>query len=170
MAKGLPRSLSRADRGKRDIVKERIYLDAQTLTVDGATGVGFGSLQIGVLPEGNVYLLGAKVESLVITGSGTGHTATFDGDFGIGTTPASDGTITGADVNFVASTALGAATANVSPTLDAQNVTPAFIDATAGNLGLYLNLLIDDAAISADDVNFSLTGEVWIVYTLMGDD
>lgn len=170
MAKGLPRSLSRAPRGARDIVKERIYLDAQTLTVDGASGVGFGSLQLGVLPEGNILLLGAKIESMVVTGPGTGHTATWSGDFGVGSTAASDGTITAGDVDVIASTAIGPAVANVSPSTDGQNATVAFIDATAGNVGVYLNMLVDDLDISADGVAFSVTGEFWIVYTVLGDD
>ena len=170
MVKGLQRSLSRAPRGQRDVVKERIDLNGDVVVVAGATGVGFGSVALGTPPEGFFGLMFVQVVDLIITGSGTGHTTTYDGDYGIGTTAASDGTITAADVDVLASTALGAATASVSPTLNTNNATPAIIDNTAGTGGLYLNLLIDDVSISADDVEFTLAGEVWIVYTMIGDN
>jgi len=171
MAKGLQRSLSRAPRGKRDIVKEFIDMTGDTITVAGATGIGFGSVALGSFPEGFILLLGAQITDLVLTGSGTGHTSTFDGDVGAGTTAAADATITAADVNIIASTALGAATANVSPNLDPGNAVQAIIDNSADDQDLYLNLLIDDAAISADGVVFTITtGGLWVVYTMIGDD
>ena len=171
MAKGLQRSLSRAPRGKRDIVKEFIDMTGDTITVAGATGIGFGSVALGSFPEGFILLLGAQVTDLVFTGSGTGHTTTFDGDYGVGTTAADDGTISLGDENVIAETALGAATASVSPNLDTGNATTAIIDNSADDQDLYLNLIIDDAAISADDVVFTVTtGGLWIVYTMIGDD
>jgi len=171
MAKGLQRSLSRAPRGKRDIVKEFIDMTGDTISVAGATGIGFGSVALGRFPEGFVLLLGAQVVDLVLTGNGTDHTADYDGDYGIGTTAADDGTITNNDVNVIASTALGAATANVSPNLDTGNATPAIIDNTADDQDLYLNLLIDDASVSGDGGIFTVTtGGVWVVYTMIGDD
>lgn len=171
MAKGLQRSLSRAPRGKRDIVKEFIDMTGDTITVAGATGVGFGSVALGSFPEGFILLLGAQMVDLVLTGNGTGHVNDFDGDFGIGTIAASDGTLSGNDENIIVEAALGAATANVSPNLDAGNATTAIIDNSANDQDLYLNLLIDDADISADDVDFVVTtGGLWLVYTMIGDD
>ena len=171
MVKGLQRSLSRAPRGQRDIVKERIDLAGDTITVAGASGIGFGSVALGSFPEGFILLLGAQLTDLVLTGSGTGHADDYDGDFGIGTTAASDATISAADENIITEAALGAATANVSPNLDAGNATTAIIDNSADDQDLYLNLLIDDADISADDVVFTVTtGTLWLVYTMIGDD
>lgn len=170
MVKGLQRSLSRAPRGKRDIVKERISLAGDTIAVAGTTGVGFGSVALGSFPEGNILLLGATLVDLVLTGNGVDHTATFDGDVGVGTTAADDATITAADVNVIGSTALGAATANVSPTIAASNATPVMIDNTANDQDLYLNLLIDDAATDGDGGIYTAAGEIWIAYTMMGDD
>ncbi len=171
MAKGLQRSLSRAPRGKRDIVKEFIDMTGDLITITGATGIGWGSVALGSFPEGFILLLGAQVTDLVLTGNGTDHTATFDGDVGFGTTPADDGTITAADVNVIASTALGAATANVSPNLDIGNAVQAIIDNSADDQDLYANLLIDDAAVSGDGGIFTVTtGGLWVVYTMIGDD
>lgn len=171
MAKGLQRSLSRAPRGKRDIVKERIDLAGDTITVAGASGIGFGSVALGSFPEGFILLLGAQITDLVLTGDGTGHTSDYDGDYGVGTTPVDDGTISVADENIITEAALGAATANVSPNLDAGNATAAIIDNSEDDQDLYLNLIIDDAEISADDVVFTVTsGTLWLVYTMIGDD
>ena len=170
MAKGLQRSLSRAPRGKRDIVKELVSMKGDVVTITGATGVGWGSVALGSFPEGFILLLGAQVVDLVLTGNAVDHTATFDGDFGVGTTPVDDGTISVADENVITEAALGAATASVSPNLDAGNATTAIIDNSADDQDLYLNLLIDDAAVSGDGAIFSVTGTLWIVYTMIGDD
>ncbi len=170
MAKGLQRSLSRAPRGKRDIVKERIDLAGDLVTMTGATGIGWGSVALGSFPEGFILLLGAQLTDLVVTGNAVDHTSDFDGDFGFGTTPVSDGTISVADENIITEAALGAATANVSPNLDAGNATTAIIDNSADDQDLYMNLLLDDAEVSGDGAIFTLAGTLWIVYTMIGDD
>lgn len=169
MGKGLPRSLARA-RGTQGVVKEVIRLEDLAVGVDGLTGVGFGGSQIPfAFPEGFVVLLAAKaVVNLTAT---TGNiTATFDGDVAVGTTVAGDGTLTGADVDILPSTALGAATASVSPTVTPVNVTAAEIDNSANDVALYFNVLIDDAAIDADTQNVNVNGLVYLVYTVLGDD
>ena len=170
MAKGLQRSLSRAPRGKRDIVKERIDLAGHVITMTGASGIGWGSVALGSFPEGFILLLGAQLTDLVVTGNAVDHTSDFDGDFGFGTTPVDDGTISVADENIITEAALGAATANVSPNLDAGNATTAIIDNSADDQDLYLNLLLDDAEVSGDGAIFTVTGTLWVVYTMIGDD
>lgn len=169
--KGLPRSTSRGTPARQDVVKQVVKVQNLAIQVDGATGVGFGSAVIGDLPEGNILFLGA-VSYLQFTkaAGATGIQATFDGDYGIGTTPASDATITGADVDVIASTALGAATSGVSPRARGTNATQAIFDNTEGSLELNLNLLIDDANISADDQDLTVSGELHIVYSVLGDD
>lgn len=170
MAKGLPRSLSKGSPASAPVRKQVISVDGAALTVDGATGVGFGSVVIGDFPVGNILFLGA-VSYMRFTGpTSAGLTDTYDGDYGIGTTPASDATITGTDVDIIGSTALGAATAEVSPNARGTGVTQAIFDNTDGSLEINLNLLIDDASISADDVIFSVTGQVYILYSVLGDD
>lgn len=169
--KGLQRSLSRGSPARQDVVKQVVKVNKLAIQVDGATGVGFGSAVIGDLPEGNILFLGAVAYmQFTKAASATGIQATFDGDYGIGTTPASDATITGADVDIIASTALGAATAGVSPRARGTNATQAIFDNTDGSLELNLNLLIDDANISADDQDLMVSGELYIVYSVLGDD
>lgn len=168
MAKGLSRSISRGPAARAPIIKQRLALSALAIAVAGATGVGFGSAVVADLPEGNILLLGA-VATLQFTGPASGALATFDGDFGIGSTPASDATLTGADVDVIASTAIGAATASVSPVVRATNATQVILDNTAGDLELNLNLLIDDASISADGT-FLVSGFVELAYIVLGDD
>lgn len=169
--KGLIRSLSRGSPSRQDVVKQVVKVRSLALQVDGASGVGFGSAVIGDLPEGNILFLGAVAYmQFTKAATATGIQATFDGDYGIGTTPASDATITGADVDIIASSALGAATSGVSPVVRGANATQAIFDNTDGSLELNLNLLIDDANISADDQDLTVTGELHILYAVLGDD
>jgi len=172
MAKGLRRSLSRGPALLEAVIKETLNLGG-TIEVDGATGVGFGTVVLAGLPQGNFMLLGA-VAYVQLTGPGTGHTADFEGDYSIGSAPTADATLSGAEVDIVPSTALAAATANVSPlTRGLQSdgsLCGVVLDNTAGDLELNLNVLIDDADISADDVDFTLGGSVHLVYTMLGDD
>lgn len=168
--KGLVRSMSRAPAQRTDVKKLNIALSAVALSIVGASGIGFGSVVIRGLPEGNILLLGAVCNAQFTKSAADANaTATFDGDFGIGTTPASDATITGGDVDIIASTALGAATAGLSPALRATNAAQAILDNTAGDLELNLNLLIDDAAISGTAA-FTVSGFLSIAYIVLGDD
>ena len=61
MGKGLPRSHASSLIGLVNVIK--IPLNGAggvgILEIDGATGVGFGSMQIGGFPEGNILFLGA---------------------------------------------------------------------------------------------------------------
>jgi len=172
MSKGLPRSLSRGDYQKQAISKIRIRLD-HTVTVSAAgAGIGFGSVVIAGLPEGQIKMLGAAVE---ITLSGSGADAnlvdTFEGDFGIGTTPASDATITGADVDMIGSTALAAATAEVGVLTNVINGTDAVFDNTAGTLECNLNVLIDAADITdASAVDLTAVGVFELTFITLLDD
>ena len=92
MAKGLSRSLSRGAEQTAPIRKKTGAVNA-TLTMTGVAGVGWGTTVFSGLPEGNVLLLGF-VSNLTFLSGGT-VSATWSGDYGVGTTPADDGTITG---------------------------------------------------------------------------
>lgn len=170
MGKGLKRSLRGipADAKAAPVIKHRIPVSV-TVEVDGATGVGFGTAVIGDLPEGNILLLGA-LANLTFTGPGTGHTATFNGDFAIGSAPTADATLAGAEVDIVPSTAMGPAVANVTPQARGANATQVMLDNTDGSLELNLQVLVDDADISANDVLFTVTGMVELLYSVMLDD
>ena len=117
MTKGVSRSQRRPVNGGRRqaILRQRFLFNNLTLSVvDGAPG--YGSVVGFRLPEGNILLHGAG-GYLTLTTSDADITATFDGDISIGTGSTSDGTLSGAEINLVASTPLGAATAKVSPSV-----------------------------------------------------
>lgn len=167
--KGLPRSLSRSAAGSGSSGKTVPIKDLAIRTT-GATGVGFGTAVIRGLPEGNILLLGA-VAYLQFTKLDAGTIATFDGDYSIGTVPTADVDVSdpGED-DIIPSTALGAATAGVSPMVRGSNATQVILDNTDGSLEVNLNLLIDDASVSADDQDFTVSGVLSLAYIVLGDD
>ena len=173
--KGLPRSLGRAaqslaGKARAPFAKHRININNVTVNVaDGAPG--FGTAVIGDLPEGNILLLGA-VGYINVRTSDADVIATFDGDVSVGTTPTADNALSGTDVDILPSTALGAATAKVSPTVRAVSTDAmggGILDNTDGAMEVNLNLLIDDASISGAAA-FLANGYVEIAYSRMGDD
>jgi hypothetical protein len=170
MSKGLHRSMSRAQAQAAAINKVTVPVRGAALNVaDGAPG--FGTVVIGALPQGNILFLGCVSYLQFATASAT-ITATFDGDYSIGTTPTADGTITGSDADIVPSAAMGAATAKLSPVVRSASTDALggmVIDNTDGSLELNLNVLIDDAAISGAAA-FTVNGTVDIAYIVLGDD
>lgn len=174
MSKGLPRSLSRGDAIKQEVIKQTFTLNDLAITVDGATGVGFGTAVIGDLPEGNILFLGAMSYLQFTTAESSGITTTFDGDYAIGTVATADANVSDSgEANIIASTALGAATAKVSPLARGEGggaLTGVIFNNTDGSLELNLNLLIDDASISADDIDFTVDGHVVLLYSVLSDD
>jgi len=172
MSKGLPRSMSRGSALRQETMKQTFVAKNVAITVDGATGVGWGTAVIGDLPAGNILLLGAVAYMKFTTASASVQDA-FDGDYSIGTTPTADATISGTDADIIPSTALGAATSKASPRVRGVSTTSlngAILDNTDGSLELNLNLIIDDANISADDVPFTASGELILLYAVLGDD
>lgn len=168
MSKGLPRSLSRGQGANTPKVTKIPF--SKTISVAAvSTAVGFGSAVIGDFPKGMILLLGAVIEDLVVTGDGTDIDATFDGDFGIGTTPAADATISGADVDIIGSTALATAVDDVSTqAAAASNVTPALFDNSDGSLEINLNLLVDAADIADDSTpDATATGTLRLAYAVL---
>lgn len=172
MGKGLPRSMSRGAAQHQDIVKQVVNINRSVSVTATGAAVGFGSAVIGDLPEGNILFLGA-VGYVQLSGSGADANldATWDGDFSIGTAPTADVTLSGAEVDILASTALGVATAEVSPRVRAVNATQAIFDNTDGSLELNLNVLVDAANIG-DGATVALTarGTLQLAYVVMLDD
>lgn len=167
MPKGLQRSLSRGPKNTEGVIKTNI---AKTLAlpVTGGPGIGRASAAVDGLPEGNLSILGL-VAMVQVTGVSANITDTWNGDFSFGTTAADDSTLTGDDVNILASTALGPAVAKVSP-LVRNEVTHFVLDNTAGNATIYFNLLVDDLDISGDDPDATVYVEFYMAYTILGDD
>lgn len=169
--KGLSYSKKRGAPALQGVVKQTILVRDVALSIDGATGVGFGTAVIADLPEGNILFLGAtSYISITKDSTATGIQATFDGDYSIGSAPTADASLSGSEVDIIASTALGAATAGVSPIARGTNATQAILNNTDGSLELNLNVLIDDANISADDQLVTASGELYIAYIVLGDD
>jgi len=177
MSKGLPRSLSRGSAQRQEIVKQSIAIN-ETITFTGATGaVIFGTAPIGGLPEGNLLFLGA-VAYLQLAGSGSDAnlTADFQGDFGIGTAPTADNDLGDAgDDNIIPSTAIGPATAEVTPVTRGTSTEAteqgAILDNTDGSLELNLNILLDaDEVTDGEESDITATGVVHLAFIVLGDD
>ena len=166
--KGLPRSLKKATQ-----TMNKVTIPVRSLSVSVADGApGFGTAVIAGLPQGNILFLGA-VAYLQFQTADADVTATFDGDFSIGTVATANGDLVGAnEADIIPSTAFGAATAKLSPVIRGVSTDALgglIIDNTANTLELNLNVLIDDAAISGAAV-FTVNGTVDLVYVVMGDD
>ena len=174
MGKGLKRSMKMgASPANHTIIKHRVAVSDLAVSTLGATGVGWGTAVMGDLPEGNILFLGA-VSYMTFSGQTDANLGdTWAGDYGIGTTPADDATISAADVDIIQSTALAAATAEVSPRTRGVHLladSGDVLDNTDGSLELNLNLLIDDADIGADSIVLLATGEVEILFAVLLDD
>jgi hypothetical protein len=167
MAKGLPRSLARGGYQEQTVSKIKVAVDTTVDVTATAAAVGWGTLVLSGLPEAQIKMLGAAAK---LTFSGSGADAdlsdTWNGDFGIGTTPADDATITAGDVDIIASTALGPAVAEVAPVANAINGTSAVFDNTANTLEINLNVLIDAADI-VDDATVTLTVQGVVEFTFI---
>jgi hypothetical protein len=151
------------------MVKQTIKMRNLALSIAGTTGVGFGSMVIGDFPAGNILLHGA-VAYVKLTTVDSDVQAAFDGDYSIGTVPTVDTDLADSgEADIVPSASLGAATAGVSPIVRSANATQAILDNTDGSLEMNLNVLIDDANISGTG-SFTVTGELYICYTVLGDD
>jgi len=156
------------------MVKHHIPVNHSIDSVTVTTAIGFGSVVIGDFPEGNILLLGA-LANLTFTGPTSADLVdTWEGDFGIGSTPSSDATISAGDEDLVAETALAAATAEVSPTTRGVSIpgtAGVVLDNTDGSLEVNLNLLVD-AADQTDDTTVAITavGDVYLSYVVLGDD
>lgn len=169
MTKGLSRSISRGSRSRAPIIKQTIPVKNLAIAVAGTTGVGFGSAVLGDFPQGNILLLGVVAYLQFNNQADADVQAAFDGDYSIGTTATADVTLSGTDIDIVPSTALGAATAGISPIARGVQAAQAMFDNTDDSLELNLNLLIDDANISGA-ATFLANGTVQVAYIVMGDD
>lgn len=167
--KGLPRSNARASKATAPIVRQRILVKNLAVSVAGTTGVGFGTAVAGDLPAGNILFLGAAAYLNFNSQADADVQAAFDGDYSVGTAPTADATLSGAEVDLIPSTALGAATAGLSPTARGVNATQAMFDNTDDSLEVNVNLLIDDANISGA-ATFLANGYIDLAYIVLGDD
>ena len=169
MGKGLPRSHNRGQFvANASHIGDAIGIESVPIVIDGATGVGFGSAPVGGFPVGQILMQGARANiSVVGAGSQAGLVDTWSGDYSVGSTPADDGTLTAGDIDIIGSTAIGPAVAEVAPAVEATNITTVLLDNSAGDLEVNVNVLVDDANISADGVLADLVGDITISYQVL---
>lgn len=170
--KGLPRSNRR--RSLTDLtapVQKLVYrFEDKAFTVaNGSSAPGIGNLVIGDLPAGNILVIAAAVKNLVFETADADATSTWDGDFSVGSAPNADADLTDAtDFDIVGSsggTAIGAATAKVSPAQNVQTVKNAVIVNTDGSKEVNLNVMVDDASQSGD-IAMTASGTIEILYSV----
>lgn len=176
MGKGLPKSHTRGAFAGGASKSGVIQVPADTtMTITGASGNGWGTAVIGDFPAGNILLLGC-VGYLQFAGSGSDAdlSDTWVGDYAVGTTATADATLGTTDADIVPSTAIAAATAEVSPRTRGTQADGALagqvFDNTDDSLEINVNLSIDDAGIAGDDSVITVTGELFINYVVLGDD
>ena len=170
MGKGLPRSLGR---GKNPIgkIKRKTITINEAMSFTGVTDTAvFATAVVGDFEEGNILTLGG-VANLTFTGPTSANLADdFQGDVAVGSTPADDNTVTGADVDVIASTAIPAASSEVS-SVRATGTSVAMLDNTDGSLEINLNVLLDaNEVTNGETVEITVTGELEIAYIVLGDD
>jgi hypothetical protein len=166
MSKGLFRSRGRGSPASSPIIRQLVPLTNLAITTTGATGIGFGTAVIGDIPAGDILLLGA-VAYLTVTKLSGDTIAAFTGSFSIGSAPTADATLSGAEIDLVPATTLSAATAGVSPTTRGAQPAQAMLNNVDGSLEINLNLLLDDASVSADAQAFTVSGYVQLAYVDM---
>ena len=176
MGKGLPRSLSRGDVQRQEVIKQAIVIN-NSLDITGVdAAVDAGTFVISGLPQGNLLFLGAVAYVQVDAGSDVHVIDNWDGDFGIGTIPNADTDLGDAgDDDIIPSTALSAgASDKLAPSTRGASTTTEhglIIDNTDGSLELNFNLLIDDNVITdTEDGTFAVTGVLHLAYIVLGDD
>lgn len=170
--KGLPRSLAHAPASRAEIVKATIPIAAAVVS-SGATGVGFGTIPIAGLPEGNILILGAVAYVQLSKDTVAGAAGTLDaftGSYSIGSGATADATLSALEVDVIASQATAAATAGVSPLTRGVGVAQSVIDNTDASKVLNLNVLLDDASVSADSQHLKASGTLYLSYVVLGDD
>ena len=146
------------------------FNDTPIPLVDEAGVVAYGSLKVFDLPQG-LILVDAAVADLAITKSSAGVNATFDGDFGVGTTAAgNNAALATTEQNIIPTTATpqavaGATTAKGISTAGLQ------LDGTATAPDVYLNFLVDDADhdVTTTPCNLIVNGTLTLIWANAGD-
>lgn len=170
MSKGLLRSHGRGNFLLQDILKLDVAVNIASFVInDGAPG--WGTAVIRGLPQGNILFLGA-VANLFFTKEDADIVDAFDGDASIGSAPTADNSLSGSEVDIVPSTALPQAVAGVTPLARLASTDTeggVVLDNTDGSLELNLNVLVDDADISAAS-SMIVEGSLHMSFIMLGDD
>lgn len=156
------------ERGAANLHVTTLNLDRTPVTVVGATGVGFGSVQLGTFPQGRILILGVTVSLAFPIISTAGDLAdTADGDFAMGTIVCTDGDLTDADdVSILPKTAT--ASNALSTAVGAALAASAQFDGTTTAVPIILNVALDDAETDETSI-LGATGNVTITWIDLGD-
>lgn len=175
MAKGLIRSLGRANPGAEKDVRRVVYPVSNvslTVTAGASTNKGLGSAVIGKLPEGNVLYLGG-VSYLQFVTTSVNAITTWAGNYSVGTAINAAQSLTTTSVNLIDVATITAATAKLSPVI--RGISPVtlaapVLDNQANSLNLNLNMLTnDDSVTDSLTAAFTVNGYVTLVYIVLGD-
>ncbi len=183
MTKGLPRALGRAPNGTEQFVRRlRVPINTSVTAAAAGAGVGFGTVVIGKLPEGNVLLLSAG-GYFNFSSTSANLVATWGGNFGVGSTTTAAGALTTTEVNIISSSAIAASVAKVSnnnrglfagSNASASAFTaspPVLVNNVAAGVSLNFNIAVNAADITdATSAPITVTGYFDLVYMVLGDN
>ena len=141
-----------------------IAVAAAVITDVGDANGGYGAITLLTLPASNVLFLGAEID-IAITGDGVGTASDAAVDIGVGTAAeAANSTIDGTSADIIAKIdALLTADVGAAEGAGVPSGTPVVVDATGGSQGIYLNIGIPDADISASGT-MAVAGTVRLIY------
>lgn len=160
------------------IYKTVIPINSQTWTVDvGAGGSDDGrGFKLLDLPEGGIYVVGAKIDVDVTCAAGTSAASAV---IALGTViaTADNAALTSTEADIVASQTLGDGTLTAS-TAEAvslfvgagANGEGAFLDGSATAKDVFLNIAGTWTKASGSTSTFTLSGQVELMWAWMGDD
>jgi len=123
-----------------------VTIDGATLIIDGSSGAGWGAAKLYDFPTGHVTIFNVELDGLDII-PGTGMDVADGGDISLGSSGTDDNSLAGTEINVLASTSfdpVGTAT-----DFNAGALCPVWLDGSSTAADLYLNMLVDDADISA---------------------
>lgn len=146
------------------------FKDTPIVLADNAGVVAFGSLKIFDFPQGSVVIQGATA-NLAVTKTSAGVNATWNGDFGVGTTAADNtNTLSSTEQNIIPTTPTPAAVAGVT-SAKGRSTASVTLDGTTTAVDAYINFLVDDANqdVTTTPCNLILNGTVTILWANMGD-
>ena len=140
---------------------------------DEAGVVAYKGSKVYDMPAGAILFLGA-ITDIDLTKSSAGVNDDWDGDFGVGTTTASNNaTLATTEQNIIPTTATPQATAGVTTADGISSATEnAVVDGTSTAVDVYLNFLVDDADhdVASTACNLIVNGTLTLHWINLGDN
>lgn len=159
------------ERGDDTFHKTILSLVNMPVTVGNTTGASFGSKKLYDFPECRYQLVGGNCDlTFDWSAAGANIGQTGSGDAALGSTATADATLSGTDVDHMASTAmLDPFVAGVG-TLSGVLVKDTEFDGSATAKDLYLNVIIDDTDVAdAESDTIYVSGTIIMVWINYGD-